>query len=363
MFIIAILLFTLFYGGMCYLFGYLAWIWLKKSFSFRYKKTYILVLIILSLAIFIGYTTSSTILITIGYFWMTLTGFGLILLPIATLLYFLFKRKKIRSIGFAVLALYILIFSFGTYNAWSPIVQTYDITIEKAFEQRDSLKILMASDFHLGSIVGKSHLSKFVDLVEETKPDIVLIPGDLIDDYIEPFLDKNMGETLTKVDAPLGVYATLGNHDYYGNDNEKIVEEMEKLGIEILTDEITMLENELYLIGRNDDTDDKRAAIQELVATLDTSKPVIMLDHQPTELEAAKEHGIDLLLSGHTHRGQVFPGNLITNILYENDYGLLKKGRMHSIVSSGFGTWGPPLRLGTRSEVVIINVEFKKTLP
>lgn len=134
---------------------------------------------------------------------------------------------------------------------------------------------------------------------------------------------------------------------------------MEKLGIEVLTDEVTMIENEIYIIGRNDDTNKNRVEIAKLVSTLDSSKPMIMLDHQPNELDAAQANGIDLILSGHTHRGQVFPGNLITNLLYENDYGLLKKGDLNSIVSSGFGTWGPPLRLGTRSEVVIINVDFK----
>ncbi|MEH7234992.1 metallophosphoesterase [Bacillus sp. JJ1562] len=358
MFIIAILLFLLLYCGMSFFFGYMGWVWLKHAFLFRHKKTYILVILILSLSIFVGYSTSSAILQTVGYYWLILAGFGLILLPIAALLFYLFKKKGMRAIGFGVITVYILIFSFGTFYAWNPVVQTYNISIEENVE-RDDLKVLMASDFHLGSIVGKNHLQKFVHLVEETRPDIVLLPGDLIDDHIEPFLKENMGEVMKKIDAPLGVYATLGNHDYYGSDNEKIVEEMEKLGIEILTDEVTMIENEIYIIGRNDDTDKNRVDIERLVSSLDSTKPMIMLDHQPNELDDAAANGIDLILSGHTHRGQVFPGNLITGMLYENDYGLLKKGDMHSIVSSGFSTWGPPLRLGTRSEVVIINVEFK----
>lgn len=362
MFFLAIFLFILLYVGMCSYFGYMGWLWLKKTFSFPYRKTYIFLILILSLSIFVGYSTSSSILQTIGFYWLTLTGFGLLLLPIATLLFFLLKKQGLRSIGFGVLTVYVLIFSFGTFYAWNPIVQTYDMSIYKNSE-RDRLKILMASDFHLGSIVGKHHLEKFVHLVEETRPDIIFIPGDLIDDHIEPFIKENMGETMKKIDAPLGVYATLGNHDYYGDDEKRIVEEMEKLGIEVLTDEVTIIENDIYIIGRNDDTDEKRAEIKDLVTSLDQSKPIIMLDHQPNELDVAMKNGIDIILSGHTHRGQVFPGNLITNMLYENDYGLLKKGDLHSIVSSGFGTWGPPLRLGTRSEVVIINVEFKKALP
>ncbi|WP_440274438.1 metallophosphoesterase [Ferdinandcohnia sp. SAFN-114] len=358
MFFLAIFLFLLVYCGMCFFFGYMGWNWLEHSFSFRHKKTYILVILVLSLSIFVGYSTSSAVLQTIGYYWLTLTGYGLVLLPIAILLFFLFKKKGIRIIGFGVIFTYVLILSVGTYYAWSPVERNYEVTINKSSE-RDNLKILMASDFHLGSIVGENHLKKFAHLVEETSPDIVLIPGDLIDDHIEPFLQKNMGKIMTEIKAPLGVYATLGNHDYYGNDDEKIVEEMEKHGIEVLTDEVTMIENDFYLIGRNDDTDDDRAGINELIAHLEHSKPLIMLDHQPNELDEAMKSGIDLILSGHTHRGQLFPGNLLTNLLYENDYGLLKKEELNSIVSSGFGTWGPPLRLGTRSEVVVINVKFK----
>ncbi|MEH7386971.1 metallophosphoesterase, partial [Bacillus sp. JJ1521] len=245
MFILVILLFLLLYSSMSFLFGYMGWVWLKHSFSFRHKKTYTLVILVLSLTIFVGYSTSSAILQTIGYYWFILAGFGLILLPITTVLFFLLKKKRIREIGYGVITVYILIFSFGTFYTWSPVVQTYDISIKKNVERND-LKILMASDFHLGSIVGKNHLQKFVHLIEETRPDIVLLPGDLIDDHIEPYIKENMGEIMKKIDAPLGVYATLGNHDYYGSDNEKIVEEMEKLGIEVLTDEVTMIENEIY---------------------------------------------------------------------------------------------------------------------
>ncbi|WP_010282992.1 metallophosphoesterase [Bacillus timonensis] len=362
MFFLAIFLFIALYVGMCTFFGYMGWLWLKKSFSFPYRNTYILIILVLSLSIFVGYSTSSTILQIVGYYWLLLIGYGLILLPLASFFFFLFKKKGIRIIGFGVLSVYVLIFSFGTFYAWSPVLRTFDISINKN-TNRDHLKILMASDLHLGNIIGKNHLEKFVHLIEETRPDIIFIPGDLIDDHIEPFMKEEMGDTMKKMNAPLGVYATLGNHDYYGNDEVRIVEEMKKLGIEVLTDEVTRIENDFYIIGRNDDTDENRAEIKELVASINHAKPIIMLDHQPNQLNEAKEYGIDLLLSGHTHRGQVFPGNLITHMLYENDYGLLKKGELHSKVSSGFGTWGPPLRIGTRSEVVLINVEFKKALP
>jgi len=111
-------------------------------------------------------------------------------------------------------------------------------------------------------------------------------------------------------------------------------------------------------VGRKDKTDKQRLTMSELFKVVDTSKPIILLDHQPYDLGVARDQGVDIHLAGHTHRGQLFPANLITDRIYENDWGYLKKGTMHSFVSSGFGTWGPPLRIGSRSEVMVINVSF-----
>ena len=248
------------------------------------------------------------------------------------------------------------VISYGSYQAFSPVVRYDHVEIDKKAD-RDSLKILMASDTHLGPIVGSNHLEKLARIVEEEKPDVVLIPGDIIDDQIETFNEENMIDIFSEMEAPFGVYASPGNHDYYGDDLEELEEELEDGGIRMLMDEAEEIDG-LYLVGRKDLTDDKRSSIRELVEGLDQSKPVIMLDHTPVELSQAEESGVDLILSGHTHRGQVFPGNLITDWIYENDWGYLKKGNLHSFVSSGFGTWGPPLRIGSRSEVWVIDVNF-----
>ncbi|RDU35768.1 metallophosphoesterase [Neobacillus piezotolerans] len=253
---------------------------------------------------------------------------------------------------------FVFIFAYGSFNAWSPAVREYEVTIQKP-AAREDLKILMASDFHLGTIVGKDHLERFVDITRKEKPDMIMIPGDLIDDYIAPFLESNMGDSLKKINAPLGVYAVLGNHDYYGGDKDKIVKAMEKAGITVLQDEAILVNNEFILAGRKDPTDHSRARLDSFMAGADTSKPVFMMDHQPIALEEAKEIGVDLLVSGHTHRGQVAPAQFITKRIYENDWGYLKKRTLHSIVTSGFGTWGPALRIGTRSEAVVINVHFR----
>ena len=131
---------------------------------------------------------------------------------------------------------------------------------------------------------------------------------------------------------------------------------MDKVGIQFLLDEAVLINDQYYLVGRKDLAEGNRETTASLLKDLDKTKPIIMLDHQPRELKEAEKAGVDILLSGHTHKGQLAPANLVTEILFENDGGYLKKQNLHSFVSSGFGTWGPPLRIGSRSEVMVINI-------
>lgn len=354
--VLMIILAVLIYVAVCF---YLWWngkAWLSISPFRRFKKTYTVLFLLLSLSMFIGMIPNLGIFKWIGGYWFIIVGYSLILLPIFNLAYYLLKKKGLMVMGIIYFLFFAAVISYGSYQAFSPVVRYDHVEIDKKAD-RDSLKILMASDTHLGPIVGSNHLEKLARIVEEEKPDVVLIPGDIIDDQIETFNEENMIDIFSEMKAPFGVYASPGNHDYYGDDLEELEEELEDGGIRMLMDEAEEIDG-LYLVGRKDLTDDKRSSIRELVEGLDQSKPVIMLDHTPVELSQAEESGVDLILSGHTHRGQVFPGNLITDWIYENDWGYLKKGNLHSFVSSGFGTWGPPLRIGSRSEVWVIDVNF-----
>ncbi len=182
--------------------------------------------------------------------------------------------------------------------------------------------------------------------MEQIKPDIILLPGDILDDDIEPFLRKKMSNELGKLNAPLGVYAVTGNHEYIGRKVPEFIAAMDAIGIRVLMDEAALIEDSFYVIGRKDKASasfgaDRRLSIHELIAPLDQSRPLIMLDHQPSDIAKAAENGIDISVSGHTHRGQIMPNHLITRRLFELDWGYLKKGGLHAIVSSGFGTWAP----------------------
>lgn len=215
------------------------------------------------------------------------------------------------------------------------------------------------ADTHFGLLSGKDHAERFVKEINALHPDLVLLPGDIFDDDIQPFLDQKIDQILRKLEAPYGVYASLGNHDKHDGMMQELIDALEGSGIHVLYDDAVNIEDQLTIIGRKDKTDTNRLSLNALMNDVDLTKPTILLDHQPYELDIAEQEGIDLMVSGHTHGGQVFPGNLITNAMYENDWGHLQKEQMHSIVTSGFGFWGPPIRIGTRSEIVNIQVKFE----
>lgn len=341
----------------CYYVAYNGYVWLRDTFSFPYKKSYFFIVLLLSFTVFLQRLIPFKAISILSGIWILIVGYCFFLLPVINLLYFLLKKRGLKIFGSVVIGFFIFIFLYGSYNAWNPVVRTYELTVHK-HSQKEQLHLLFVSDLHLGNVVGKKHLKKLVNIANKAKPDMIIIGGDIIDDRIEPFLKENMGEVMKKLNAPLGVYATTGNHDYYGGDVDKLCSEMEKAGVKMLKDEAVNIQDRFILVGRNDETDQKRKSMKELMKDVDKKYPVLMIDHQPDELDEARQNGIDVLFSGHTHRGQIAPANFITGILYENDWGHLKKGNFHSVVSSGFGLWGPPFRIGTRSEVVEVTIKF-----
>lgn len=308
----------------------------------------------------------------IGSYGMALLFYGVLLVPFAELAAWLLILSGVNAAyavtvaGSVVLAVMAVLLLVGSWNAWNPIVRRYDIKIAKPGGGRKELRIAAASDLHLGTMVGKRHLARLTERVASLAPDLILLPGDVLDDSIEPFVRENMAEVMSRLRAPLGVYAVLGNHEYIGGHIAEYVERMRMIGIDVLLDRVVEIDGSLYVAGRKDRaaesfTNEGRLTVEALLedADVDKSKPIILLDHQPHQLGAAAEAGVDLMLSGHTHRGQVMPNHLITRRLFELDWGYLRKGVMHVIVSSGFGSWGPPIRIGSRSELLDIRVTFQ----
>ncbi len=286
---------------------------------------------------------------------LPLTNLAVVLLRLFTRMD---RRKLTRSATAAALALTLFLGVFGAFSAYSPVVLTYDVKIAKpALDGRKSMKIVMAADMHFGALSGPGHAKRLVRLINEEAPDLVLFPGDLVDDDIVQYVKQGIPEILQGIQAP--VYASLGNHDRLEAGDTELIKTLEGSGMTLLYDEIVSDGLPVTLIGRKDRTDPARLSVAELAAQTDPAAPLVLLDHQPYELELAAAAGIDLEVSGHTHRGQIFPANFITNRIYENDWGYLQKEGMHSIVTSGYGFWGLPMRMGTRSEITIINVSFE----
>ena len=242
---------------------------------------------------------------------------------------------------------------FSLYNAYTPVVRYQSITIDKPLDK--PLRIGMASDMHLGSLFGAKMLDKLTAIMQQENVDIILLPGDLMDDNVEAYRAENMQPHLEKLRAPLGVYATLGNHDLFGHQAE-IKAEVEKAGIRVLSNE-TLEVNGLLLVGRTDDIDASRPATESLLRGQNTELPVLLMDHRPSEIELHQHLPIDVQVSGHVHNGQVAPANLIVRAINRLHYGYEHIGKGHYITTSGYGFWGVPLRFGSQSEVWIIDVK------
>ncbi|CDF57466.1 metallophosphoesterase [Thermobrachium celere] len=261
-----------------------------------------------------------------------------------------------------VAALIILLIIVGTINALNTKVSEYKITTDKRIAE--DLNIVMVSDIHLGTIITERRLNKLVNLINSQSPDIVIFAGDLIDDDIDIFEKRRYGEVLKNIKSKYGVYAVLGNHEYISRDIDKVQRCYSEAGIELLIDDVKEV-NGVYLVGRDDQSSARfngkdRRSIKDLLWDLDNNKFIIVVDHQPKNIKEVKEAGVDLQLSGHTHKGQFFPVNYITGKIYDIDHGIMKNGNFTLVVSSGYGTWGPPIRIATVSEIVKIRVSKNK---
>jgi len=245
----------------------------------------------------------------------------------------------------------------GNYKFNHPSIVTLNLSINNPVQHKD-LKIVVASDIHLGISIDKKMLQKYVKMINDQHPDIILLAGDVSDRSMEPVVRQNMLEEFRQMKAPLGVYAINGNHEYYAEKPSATADYLKMAGIIFLRDSSCLVNNSFYVVGRDDRTNHNRKTLKDLVKGMNNNFPRILMDHQPFHLEEAEENDIDLQVSGHTHNGQLFPGNLLVKRFYELGYGYMKKGKTNYYVSSGLGLWGPQYRIGTQSELVVIHLKI-----
>ncbi len=314
----------------------------------------------------------SDVLIWIGSFWLAamlylflivlfsdlIRIFG-VFFPIHSIKFSLFRMKGFGFYSASLVTFIIIVIGF--FNALFPRVKQLEIDIPKK-SHFSTLNLVVASDIHLGTIIGRARFSRIAARINSLHPDLILLAGDVVDEDLAPVIRENLGDDLKKLKAKYGVFAITGNHEYIGG-ADRAVAYLRNNGIRVLRDEIVLIENDFYLIGRDDRSANrfqgrKRKSLSLLVSGIDRTKPLILMDHQPFGLDEAVQNEIDLQISGHTHHGQLFPLNFITNMVYEKSWGYLKKGKTHFYVSSGVGTWGPPIRLGNYPEIVRIRIKF-----
>lgn len=263
----------------------------------------------------------------------------------------------------AVAGITALSMAAGAYNAVRPRTVELALNIPKKAGGMERLTIVLASDLHLGTLVGRSRLEKIIERINALTPDIVFLPGDIVDETVTAKDEAEFGAIMRRLRAPLGVFAVPGNHEFYSG-LERNLAFLRACDIKVLEDEAVNVAGAFVLVGRRDPSSltpkESRLPIRDILAKhgFDDRLPVILLDHQPVHLEEASQAGVDLQLSGHTHAGQLFPLDIINRIFWELNWGYLRKGNTQYYVTSGVGTWGPPVRTGSRPEIVRIRLTF-----
>ena len=249
------------------------------------------------------------------------------------------------------------IFLFGNICYKYKVREELTLTTDKPLER--PLRLVMMSDLHLGYHNPRKELHRWVDLINSEHPDYVLIAGDIIDMSIRPLIEEDMASEFRRIEAP--VYACLGNHEYYSGEPQA-QQFYRDAGIRLLRDTCVTV-GDMCIIGRDDRANPHRKSLGKLMAEANSQYPSlssmfsVLLDHQPYHLEQAEKAGIDFQLSGHTHRGQVWPISWVTDYIYECSHGEHQRGNTRYYVSSGIGLWGGKFRIGTQSEYVVATIK------
>lgn len=386
--------------------GYALWhIWQVLPFSNIWRWTIVGICIALFLSIFLVFSgviekmpldlASITYEIgTSGIFVLLYLVMLFLLLDMGRLVHLIPKSwlfsNSYTSIG--ILVVMLAIFGYGNIHYYNKVREAIDIKTDKSISlsndslpntsaKKQSIKIVLMSDLHLGYHNRKAEFKRWVDMINAEHPDLILIGGDIIDISVRPLLEENVAEEFHRLKAP--IYACLGNHEYYSGE-PKAQQFYKDAGIHLLRDSIVRIGNQndengkmgnLVIIGRDDRSNPHRKSIKQILSeskedksyTFDNNQQAlnidpkkdftILLDHQPYHLEEAEKNGIDFQFSGHTHHGQVWPISWITDAIYEDAFGPLQKGKTQYYVSSGMGIWGGKFRIGTRSEYVVLTIQ------
>ena len=344
--------------------GYVGWhLWRLTPMGWPVKLTVTGLFLLWMACFFVGFFTMerfpvkiATVLYETGTTWLIVFLYLLIifiLADVASLCHLLPKAFLKDSLAglLTVFGIVTIVMVLGGIQYHHKYREEITLNTTKPIEK--PLTIVLASDLHIGYHNRKTELARWVNLINAEKPDLVLIGGDIIDRSLRPVLEDNLAEEFLRIQAP--VYTVLGNHEYFSNvaQAERFFKEA---GIVVLKDSVAHFKG-IDVIGRNDRMAHRRASVKDLAVGLGGF--TILLDHQPYHLEEAEQAGIDFQFSGHTHRGQIWPISWITDAMYEKSWGHHQRGNTRYYISSGLGIWGPKIRIGTRSEYLVLHLNEK----
>ena len=357
--------------------------WQALTLVPQIKIVYLIVFLFISLSYIISKFLTDRIpaivydtLQWIGSFWFAFMLYfvlSLVLLDILRLLnhfFSIFPASLVNNYDawkfgtfIVVIVLASVIVAAGYINTRILTVKNLEITVDKGSSPLKELRIVSFADIHLTAMNNEKFLSGIIDRTNSLNPDIVLIPGDFVDEKSDWLDSRGIGKSFFRIKAKYGTYASTGNHEYIVGikDAAKFITSH---NIKLLQDELVMVDSAFYIAARDDRskkqfTGEPRKPLNEIMQGKNEDLPVILLDHTPFGLEEAEQNNVDLQLSGHTHHAQLWPLNYITQMIYEKDWGYLKKGNTQYYVTCGVGTWGPPVRTGSRTEIVNLKVYFK----
>jgi len=310
----------------------------------------------------------------IGGFWLAFMLYGSLILLLSDIIFPILRvsgllpKNKIflfrKWAYFSTLIISSITIIGGFINALNPVVRHYEIAINKSAGDLKEFRIAAVSDIHLGSVIGKRNIEKLSKMLKEARPDAVFLLGDIVDGEIAPVMSRNLLKYFNWPVSSDRLVAITGNHEFIGNPAISIPY-IENHGIRILKDEMVVISDYIQVIGRVDSyggsfSNYQRQPLEKLMEKADSDKPIIVLDHQPINLDETEKAGVDIQLSGHTHNGQLWPLNYIAALFYEISNGYGKKGNTHIIVSSGFGLWGPMVRTSSSPEIVVLDIKFNR---
>lgn len=294
----------------------------------------------------------SNTLYIIGSTWLVFTLYMILALIIGGIVRLI--MPQIRHTFYWALAAVGVLLVCGYINYLNPQIIKLDISLDKPIEG-EPMKIVAISDVHLGEGTGKHQMRRYAKMINSENPDLILIAGDLIDNSTQLLYRDQMMQELAQLKAPMGIYMAPGNHEYISGIRQS-KQFLEQTPITLLQDSIITLSNGVQIVGRDDRSNRRRKQLEELMQEADNTRPIIVVDHQPYNLSQSDLLGVDLQLSGHTHRGQIWPISLLTDIMYEQSYGYRKWDHAHIFVSCGLSLWGPPFRIGTSSDMAAITL-------